>query len=435
MIFSLGACASPSSPRIPAPTTTPALTAVPSVVATPGSSAQPLAATAVASPQPRPGTGAAAQASASPPVRNDPLAQVPACPADVSTPLFDTIPIDPADFMAFRPLGFMSPPIHMFPAKHSAFSMTPPGQKAMPKSVRAPGKVWVVEVWEASFSTGAANYQVFVYPCREVRVYFGHVVSLSNKLLAEVKKREPRCNSFSEGTTTMTTCRHDGLSLMLEAGEQFGMGPDTAGVDFGVVDFRRKPAAFINVEHYDHYYPYYASPLDYYTGEVRRTLESKTGHVFGTTRRAADPIGGTYMQDMPGTAQGNWFVPGKNHRNSTDLSPMLGLAHDYVDPAQPIMAIGNSVKGVNMGLYSFNVATEGSTNRDFSEVKADGTTYCYDSFVQGQSAGGMPLGRPSGILLLAMPSDTTLKVEAVAGSSCDAVANRTLSESATTFER
>src|SRR3989304_8930256 len=103
--------------------------------------------------------------------------------------------------------------------------------------------------------------------------------------------------------------------------------------------------------------------------------------------------------------------------------------------SQPIMAIGNSIKGVNMGLYSFRVATDGLVNRDFGEVKADGRTYCYDSFVQGQSAGGMPLGRPSGILLVSMPSDTTLKVELVAGSSRSAVANRALTGNATTFER
>jgi len=35
---------------------------------------------------------------------------------------------DVADFIAFRPLGFLAPPIHMLPAKHSAFSMALPGQ-------------------------------------------------------------------------------------------------------------------------------------------------------------------------------------------------------------------------------------------------------------------------------------------------------------------
>ena len=67
---------------------------------------------------------------------------------------------------------------------------------------------------------------------------------------------------------------------------------------------------------------------------MRSTLASKSGHVFGSQMRTASPIGGTYMQDIPGTAQGNWFLPGRYHSNSSDLSPSLGLASDYVDPAQ-----------------------------------------------------------------------------------------------------
>jgi len=329
----------------------------------------------------------------------------------------------------------MSPPIHIFPAKHSAFSMTPPGQTPIARPVKAPGKMWVVEIWEASFSTGGANYQAFLYPCRDVRVYFGHVATLSEKLLTEFKKGEPNCNSFFEGTATVVTCRRSDLSLSLEAGEQFGMGPDTAGVDFGLVDFRRPPATFINLEHYDHNYPYYASPLDYFEPEARKVLESKTGSVFGDRRRTAEPIGGTYMQDLPGSAQGNWFPPGKYHRNSTDLSPMLGLAHDYVDPTQPILAIGNSIPSVKMGLYSFTVKKEGLINRDFDEVKADGQMYCYDNFVQGRSAGGMPLGTMEGILLLSLPSETMLKIELIAGDSCKAVANWAFTANAVAFER
>jgi hypothetical protein len=163
-------------------------------------------------------------------------------------------------------------------------------------------------------------------------------------------------------------------------------------------------------------------------------LASKTGHVFGTRMRTAEPIGGTYMQDIPGTAQGNWFFPGRYHSNSADLSFSLGLASDYVDPGQPIMAVGQSVSGLSMGVYSFNVAPQGVTNRAFRDVRADGVSYCYDNFLQGQSAGGMPLGRPNGIVLLSMVNDTTLKMELIPGGSC-AGASRVVTANATTFER
>ena len=360
--------------------------------------------------------------------------QLAACPASVGTPLFDVIPVDPFDFLAFRPLGFLSPPIHMFPAKHSSFSMTLPGQGTIAKPVRAPGKVWVREIWEATFSTGGRNYQLFVYPCSEVRVYFGHVASLSEKLMTEMLKSSGACNSFFDGLSTVTTCRHENMSLMLDSGEQMGTGPDSAGVDFGLIDSRLPPAAFVRLDHYDHFYPYYASPLDYFTPEVKSVLASKTGHVFGTRMRTAAPIGGTYMQDVPGTAQGNWFLPGRYHSNSSDLSFFLGLATDYVDPGQPIIAAGQSVSGLSMGNYSFNVASQGLTNRAFSEVRADGNTYCYDNFLQGQSTGGMPLGRPNGVVLLSLPTDTLLKMELVPGGSCGA-SNLALTVNATTFER
>lgn len=356
------------------------------------------------------------------------------CPADINTPLFDTSPIAIEDFIAFRPLGFMSAPIHMFPAKHSAFSMTPIGQTPVPKPVRAPGNVVVTEMYEAAFSTGARNYQVFMRPCGDVRAYFGHLVTISDKLLAEFNKEAPKCNSFYEGNVTMTTCRRENLSIALTSGEQFGTGPDTAGVDFGVLDFRRAPARFINLEHYDTYYPFYTSPLDYYTVDVRAAIENKTGNVFGTKMRTVQPIGGTYMQDIAGTAQGNWFLPGKNHKNSTDMSIFVGLAHDYVNPDEPVMSLGSSVKGAKQGLYSYVPSTQGVVNRDFKEIQADGKVYCIENFKGGQTTGGLPLSNPASILLLWMPDYSSLKLELVNVSSC-AASNLKLSSNATLFVR
>lgn len=362
---------------------------------------------------------------------------VAACPADIATPLFGTSPVALADFISFRPQGFMSTPIHMFPAKHSAFSMTQIGATAVPKPVRAPSKATVTEIYEATFSaTGKKNYQIFMYPCREVRAYFGHAVTISDKLAAEFAKETPKCNSFDSGVGSLTTtCRRENLNIPLEEGEVFATGPDTAGIDFGTLDFRLKPAAFIDITHYDSYYPYYVSPLDYFKAGVKAQIEAKTGSVFGTPVRTALPIGGTYMQDLPGTAQGNWFLPGKTHSNSTDLSQFMGLAHDYVDPSQPLMSAGTSITGMKLGLYSFKAESGGLTNRDFSAITPDGNTYCYDGFINGQSAGGLPLGKPSGVLLMAMPDAKTLKVELVSGSSCAALTSKTLSAGATTFVR
>lgn len=356
------------------------------------------------------------------------------CPSDLKTPLFDSLPIAMDDFLAFRPLGFMSVPIHMFPAKHSAFSMTPLGQTAVPKPVRAPGKVIVTEIYEAKASTGGRNYQIFMRPCGEVRAYFGHLVTISDKLLTEFNRAPAQCNSFAEGSVTMTTCRRERLSIELASGEQFGTGPDTAGVDFGVLGFRRTPEKFINLEHYDTYYPFYTSPLDYFTAGLRTQLESKTGQVFGTRMRVAAPVGGSYMLDVPGTAQGNWFLPGKHFRNTTDLSAFLGLARDYVDPNELLMSLGTGVKNATLGLYSYVPTHTGYVNRDYKDIVPDGRVYCIDSFKQGQSTGGVPLTKPAGVLLLNMPDYSSLKVEFVNAANCAASAQR-FSSAASLFVR
>jgi hypothetical protein len=98
------------------------------------------------------------------------------------------------------------------------------------------------------------------------------------------------------------------------------------------------------------------------------------------------------------------------------------------------MAVGQSISGLSMGLYSFDVSSQGLTNRAFSDVRADGATYCYERFLEGQSAGGMPLRRPNGVVLMSMTDNATLKVELAAGTACGA-SPRSISSNATTFER
>jgi len=360
----------------------------------------------------------------------------PRCPADPATPLFDTLPLDPADFLAFRPLGFVSFPIHLFPAKHSAFSMTPPGQIAQPKPFRAPARLIVDEILEASFSrTGNRNYQVFAYPCAELRIYIGHLDSLSSVLATAFAAAPVNCQTSSSGDGETRTCRRTGLAVEVAAGEVIGEGPDTAGIDFGVTDFRLAPAGFVRYEHWGYFYHYSTSPLDYFTPALRQTLAAKTGQVFGARFRTTLPIGGEFMQDLPGTAQGNWFRPGTYHATSTDLTSALSLIHDYVDPAQPLLMVGTSIAGLNPGVYAYAPVARGSVNRDFASIRADGRIHCLERFLTGTSPGGLPLGRPSGALLLAVPDAGSLRVELLDVANCPTEAQRAFTTRAVMFER
>ena len=100
-----------------------------------------------------------------------------------------------------------------------------------------------------------------------------------------------------------------------------------------------------------------------------------------------------------------------------------------------MIAIGSSVKGLPMGLYSFSVQRAGSINRDFGDITSDGMIYCYDQFAQGQSQGGLPLRPAAGALLMTLPSPTTLRVEFVAGAACANTAGPAFTASATLYER
>lgn len=363
-------------------------------------------------------------------------ASVPACPADASQPLLGTLPLDPGDFLAWRPLGFMSPPIHMFPAKHAAFSMTPPGQIPQPRPLRSPAAATVSAIYEAQFSaTGKRNYQVFMQPCRELRLYFGHLDALAPRLQAAFAAAPPQCNSFSSGDGGVTTtCRREDLALPLQEAEVFGSGPDSAGVDFGAIDFRRMPAAFIERGHYDPYYPYYVAPTELFQPGPRAQLEAKSGSVLGSARRSQAPLGGSHMQDLPGTAQGNWFLPDRHMRNSSDLSDFLGLARDYADPSRPLLAVGRSIPGLPMGLYSYVPGAAAPHNPELSRIRPGAVGHCIDSFRAG-SQSDLPLASALGALLLALPDERSLRVQYLPGRSCAELTSWAPGAAATLFVR
>ena len=367
-----------------------------------------------------------------------PAARLADCPSQISQPLFTALPMDPADFIAFRPLGWLSPPTHVFPAKHHSFTMALPGQPSPKKPVRAPGTIWVTEVWRIAFSSGGTNYQVYFQPCRQFRGYFFHLSSIAAKLESALASSSPACDAFGDGIGgTITRCRHQQLEVGLLAGEPLGIGTDAAGVDFGATDQRAQPAGFIRPEHYPSDYGQYVSPVDYFSAEVKAALVARLGSVFGTRPRTADPLVGSYMQDRAGTAQGNWFRPGFYWNTGGDIAGALALVHDYVDPAQPVFSVGNSIPGLAMGLYSFVPRTAGRVNRNFGDVSADGSVFCYESFLSGQTAGGVGLGNPRGIVLIRLPTPTTLQVERQGndGTLCGDPATWTFTAASVSFER
>jgi hypothetical protein len=186
-------------------------------------------------------------------------------------------------------------------------------------------------------------------------------------------------------------------------------------VDFVAIDYRLPAAGFANPASYTRDFFYYASPAGYFTPALQAQLKAKLGSYDGRTPRTAAPVEGVYMQDLAGTAQGNWFLPGQTPALSPSSDGTLALVHEYVDPGQPLLVVGTGVPGLRSGQYSFVPRAEGVINRDWPQLSPDGRVYCYEGWRSGSTAGALPLTTAAGVVLISMPAPDRLRIEFVPG--------------------
>ena len=155
---------------------------------------------------------------------------------------------------------------------------------------------------------------------------------------------------------------------------------------------------------------------------MKAGFEALLGSYSGSVLRTAPPLCGTIDQDVPGTAQGDWY-----HAGSPDSpeDPHLALAHDNVVVSSGVFSSGTSIPGLQgLGTLLFSPAHSGRVQREFSEVVADGNEYCYDSFTNLVGS----------ILVLKMPDAFSLQIEKQTAASCGA-GPWTLSGAAVSFTR
>lgn len=362
------------------------------------------------------------------------------CSSNTGVPLFDYPPIATTDYIALRPLGWVTVPTLVFPAKQNTFVLAAPGAPGPRKAVYAPGKIWIKEIDSSEFSNGTqTDYSVYFYPCQEFKAFFGHIAELSPTLQTEMSSGGGAlsCTSYITSGTTVTLCRRS-ANLLLNSGDLMGYSGEAARIDFSGNDSRITPLAFVNPAHYTSEMLYYVSPIDYFMPSSKADLETKLGSYDGTVLRTASPKSGVYMQDSSGTAQGNWFLPGLSLATPyQQVEPFIALVHEYVNPSIPLFSIGTSVVSLSMGVYSFAVQSSGTINRDFMNVTSDGNIYCYENFVATKTFGGVNLGNVSGAILLSLPTSTTLKIERQGsqGSNCTTINPWVFTSNAALFER
>jgi len=357
---------------------------------------------------------------------NGAAAALPSCNS-TGLPL-TVLPLDLTSVTAIYPLGNLAPSGHTFPSDHHNIYMnrTVPGDLASPPltvDILSPGNITITDLASTEYLSASpvfADYAIEFYPCRELRMVFGHVRTLSPALAAAAASLG-NCFTYTTGGAAVRRC-DTSLTFHLAPGDQVGTSP---GVDLGAYDLRKTPLPFISPQRQGMYKLYAACPSDYFTPGMKAAMDAKTGRYDGLQWRTDLPVCGQIMYDIPNRAQGEWFKPGEP---DIPEDPHLALVHNPVTYALEAISAGNSTPDL-LGVRYFVPAASGRVNRDFADVRSDGNVYCYDSFQDPQGGEAGPFA-----IILDMPTDTTLRIEKYAPGVCGSPA-WTMSGAAVTFQR
>ncbi len=331
-------------------------------------------------------------------------------------PVLTHSPMDEGTFRHIVPLGNLAPPGHTFPTGHMYFSLPfeetgtsdgpfGDGMVFPAQNVYAAADARVASLALADVVSTLAgepeSYQEFdlrLEVCDGLWIRYGHIGPLSDRLQALVVQTEPNwCNSYSTGSFTVERCEYS-PGWAVEAGELIAFTSGRAAAfDFGASHpdnsngWSRVPEC----------------PLDLYDEPQRTDFEEMLGT--SQLRRTAAPLCGTVDQDVPGTAQGRWFQTLEG--NPTE-DQNIALVHDNIDPSISVFSVGNSLPGAQSNTYRFVPVATGDTNRDFAEVEPDSGVFCYEGLTD-RWGNGFDL-----TLLIEMPDETTLRIEAIQQSAC-----------------
>jgi hypothetical protein len=294
---------------------------------------------------------------------------LPAC-ADLR---FTHLPLDSESFDYILPLGNFNPPGHVLPTDHLYFALARDSSyRQISAKVYAPADITIVAIatnenYAANGSLVNKDGSISFAPCRDVRLSYGHVAEFSDELKQAIAREADECSDYVPPPLARSHYCRWWLNLSVPAGTFLGWTGSVAAFDFGAVDTRIEKLPFINPDRYIGDQLRTVCPLDFYSGELKASLYRKLGN----PPRTIEPRCGTIMQDVPGTAQGNWF----SERQGTGIeSNAVALAHDNSDPTIGIISDGGSLGG---GALAFMPRTTGTINREFSTITPGSAIYCY----------------------------------------------------------
>ncbi|MCH8818091.1 MAG: hypothetical protein IIC92_10235 [Chloroflexi bacterium] len=341
-------------------------------------------------------------------------------------PLFSAFPMDLENVTNINPLGNLAPPGHTFPTSHMYFGIESvpgevdegpfgDGQTFPPNPVYAVADSQLVSISVSTVTTSLSGqelsyveYGFDLAVCEGLRVRYGHVGPVSNRILASIANLPGfNCNAYSTGAFAVDGCTY-APGLDLAAGEQLGFNSGrSAALDIGAYDITRRSNDFLHPELYGEEATGSVCVLDLYPDDQRSAMLQLLGDSNGL--RTADPICGVLYYTVPGTLQGNWF---NEIRSFTQEDLNIAFVYDEVLPDVPVISIG-FVPGIQSAALRFDPQDEGRINRSFVDVEAGAGVFCYQDFRDDFGNPG-----PDTLLFVEVPEDGRLLVRAEDGAEC-----------------
>ena len=338
------------------------------------------------------------------------VSSLPSCGGNFS--LFSQAPVTDPNLIGLSPLGSQSS--HVLPPDHMYFwykNTTNPGQLLV-----APSNGWVVQVTANSFTNGSSNYFIGFSPCQEVTLNFLGMPAISPAVAAAVAAAPAyatSCASFNNGGSEVGEGCVTNLQIPVQAGATLGIGVVN---DFGPLeDSRIQLTGFANPARHNLGRGF--CPLSYFQAGVLSSTYAVPGDNIGAPNytsvpRSTAPVCGTIVQDIPGTAQGDWYVPASPESQDASYTyenDQIALVHDSVFWSSAVFSVGNqnALPPAFQGKEYFvpKMASDGTRiEYDFSLVN-DNQIYCYDTFFWSNPESSPPQSSLAGNIVLLQLTD------------------------------
>lgn len=322
------------------------------------------------------------------------LNSYPTCPKNLSGVL--TAPLmDPKYISALTPLGNINPPSHTSPVDHIYFATDFTGRIPL----LAPADAWITNLTEILQAGSSGKYVPVGYVvryivCDGLVLDFASYTDLTKPLRDEIASQKPDCKYgiVKPGHTggPEGQCYYN-VSYKVKSGDEIGWVQavkrgQSYDLPFEIwaANYNKPARSDVNWNYYnDDRYAHSMCTFDLYAGDLRNAFYSKFP-------RTIEPVCGQVNQDIVGTIQGMWYAGDSSEKDLEFQGKGLAFLHNNIDPTQGEISIGGHFTK-QAGVIMFKPTHSGNIDREPSEVKSDGTIYCYNSNQGGTGVGGKVL--------------------------------------------